>query len=175
MVRVWGTNTKNAEGMSKAALGELQTGNIAVVIRGETLDHALTILACRIAKEVRRKVHLVHIIEVPRTFHLQAALPQASEHADRLLNQATHVAERVGCEAVVEVVQARHTGRAIVEEAKYLHCCLLLIGSIRKHTYFTTQNEMDDTILYVLTNASCRVWLIQDTECSSDQDKEDIC
>lgn len=159
MVHLWGSKTKGETEISKSALGETSAGDIAVVIAGEKLDTNLVYLGCQMAKGARRKVHLVHVIEVPRSLPLKAVLTQESERADRLLNSAMEVAGKVGCEAVAEVVQARDAGPAIVDEAKDHHCALLLIGLVRNGKM---NNDLGKTVSYVLTNAPCRVWLVQD-------------
>ncbi|HZR38627.1 MAG TPA: universal stress protein [Ktedonobacteraceae bacterium] len=159
MVHLWGSKAKGETEISKSALGETNTGDIAVVIAGEKLDTNLVYLGCQMAKGARRKVHLVHVIEVPRSLPLKAVLTQESERADKLLNSAMDIAGRVGCEAVAEVVQARDAGPAIVDEAKDHHCALLLIGLVRNGK---THNDLGKTVSYVLANAPCRVWLVQD-------------
>jgi nucleotide-binding universal stress UspA family protein len=112
------------------------------------------------AKGAKRKVHLVHIIEVPRTLPLKAVLEKESERANKLLDHAMQIAGKVGCEAVAEVVQARDAGPAIVDEARDHHCALILIGLVRNGK--KPQQDQSRTISYVLENSPCRVWLVQD-------------
>ena len=160
MVHLWGSRAKEETEMSKSALGEGATGDIAVVICGDKLDFNLVYLGCQMAKGAKRKVHLVHVIEVPRALPLKAVLTQESERADKLLNSAIEIAGKVGCEAVAEVVQARDAGPAIVDEARDHHCALILIGLVRNNN--RSQNDLGKIVPYVLANAPCRVWLVQD-------------
>lgn len=157
MVHLWGSKAKEETEISKSALGECAAGDIAIVVNGEKLDSNLVYLGCQMAKGARRKVHLVHVIEVPRSLPLKAVLTQESEHADQMLSSALSIAERVGSDAIAEVVQARDAGPAIVDEARDHNCGLLLIGFIRNN-----QSELSKTVSYVLANAPCRVWLVQD-------------
>lgn len=159
MVHLWGSKAREDSEISKSALGENSTGDIAVVIDGDKLDRNLVYLACQMAKGARRKVHLVHVIEVPRALPLNASLTQQSERANKQLNMAMEIAGKVGCEAVAEVVQAREAGPAIVEEARDHHCALLFLGLVRDGR---RASDMSKTVSYVLANASCRVWLVQD-------------
>ena len=159
MVHLWGSKAREGIEMSKSALGETANGDIAVVIAGEKLDSNLVYIGCQMAKGAKRKVHLVHVIEVPRALPLNATLTQESERADKLLKAALELAERIGCDAVAEVVQARDGGSAIVEEAKDHKCSLILIGQVR---HGTRQLDMGKTVSYVLANSPCRVWLVQD-------------
>ncbi len=160
MVHLWGSKAREETEMSKSALANCTPGDIAIVVGNGRLDNNLVYLGCQMAKGARRKVHLVHVIEVPRALPLKAVLTQESEEADRLLNSAMDIANRVGCPAIPEVVQARDAGSAIVDEVRDHHCALLLIGLVRRH-----QDEpggLDKTVSYVLANAPCRVWLMQD-------------
>ena len=161
MVHLWRKAKEDTE-TSKAAPGVGATGDIAVVVDGKKLDIELVRLACLMAKRARRKVHLVHVIEVPRTLPLKATLTQESEQADKLLNEALTVAEEAGCDAVAEVVQARDAGPAIVDEAKDHSCALIMLGSVRHTNKVHTTNDLGKTIPYVLANAPCRVWVVQD-------------
>jgi hypothetical protein len=100
MVHLWGSKAKGEAEISKSVLGEGATGDIAVVICGDRLDSNLVYLGCQMAKGAKRKVHLVHVIEVPRALPLKAVLTQESERADKLLTAAMEIADKVCCEAV---------------------------------------------------------------------------
>src|SRR3989442_13396257 len=152
--------TKEDTETSKSAPGVGGTGDIVVIVDGKKLDNELVRLACLMAKRAKRKVHLVHVIEVPRTLPLKAVLTKESEYADKLLTEALTIAEEAGCEAVAEVVQARDAGPAIVDEAKDHACALIMLGLVRDT--HKAHNELGKTVPYVLLNAPCRVWVVQD-------------
>lgn len=157
---LWGSKTRGETEISKSALGEGANGDIVVVVGNGQVNGNLIRIGCRMAKVAKRKVHLVHVIEVPRTEAINAVLPEASKQADSLLREAMEIAKEVGCEAVAEVVQARSSGPAIVEEARDHHCSVIFMGVVRDAKSF--HNEISQTIAYVLCNASCRVWVVQD-------------
>jgi nucleotide-binding universal stress UspA family protein len=159
MVHFWGSKTKEGTEISKSALGDAPAGDIVVVVGEDRLDFNLVFIGCMMAKSAKRKVHLVHVIEVPRALPLNAPLEQESERANKLLQAAMDIAARVGCEAVAEVVQARDAGSALVEEAKDHNCSLIMIGQVR---HGSKHLDMSKTVSYVLANAACRVWLMQD-------------
>jgi nucleotide-binding universal stress UspA family protein len=162
MVYRWRTKAREEAEASKIVQEVGTTGDIAVIVEGNKLDNELVRLACLMAKKAKRKVHLVHIIEVPRTLPLKAVLAKESENADRLLNEVLSIAENAGCDAVAEVVQARDAGPAIVDEVKDHGCALVMLGLVR-NPHKTPNNDLGKTIPYVLLNAPCRVWVIQDT------------
>ncbi len=160
MVHIWRSKAKEETETLKTAPGVGGTGDIAVVVDGKKLDIELVRLACLMAKKAKRKVHLVHIIEVPRTLPLKAVLTKESELADKILSEAMAIADEGGCAAVAEVVQARDAGTAIVDEAKDHSCALILLGLVRDTHMAHT--DLGKTIPYVLANAPCRVWVVQD-------------
>ncbi len=160
MVHLWRTKPKEETQVGKTAPGVGPVGDIAVIVDGKKLDCELVRLACIMAKKAKRKVHLVHVIEVPRTLPLKAVLTEQSEQADKLLNEALTIADEAGCEAVAEVVQARDSGPAIVDEAKDHECALIMLGLVRDT--HKAHNDLGKTVPYVLANAPCRVWVIQD-------------
>jgi len=163
MVNFWRKAKEETE-TSKSAPGVGGTGDIAVIVDGKKLDNELVRLACLMAKRAKRKVHLVHIIEVPRTLPLKATLTKESEYADKLLTEAMAIADEAGCEAVAEVVQTRDAGPAIVDEAKDHSCALIMLGLVRNmHKGHGTGNDLGKTIPFVLANAPCRVWVVQDS------------
>lgn len=162
MVNLWRKAKEESE-TSKTAPGVGATGDIAVIVDGKKLDKELVRLACLMAKRAKRKVHLVHIIEVPRTLPLKATLTKESEYADKLLNEAMQIADESGCDAVAEVVQTRDAGPAIVDEAKDHSLALIMLGLVRNlHKGHGTGNDLGKTIPFVLANAPCRVWVVQD-------------
>src|SRR5579864_6156534 len=104
MVHLWRPRAREDTETNKSAPGVGAIGDIAVVVEGKKLDIELVRLACLMAKKAKRKVHLVHVIEVPRTLPLKAVLTKESENADKLLTEALSIAEEAGCDAVAEVV-----------------------------------------------------------------------
>ncbi len=167
MVHLWRSKDKEDIDVTKAAPGVGAVGDIAVIIAGNKLDNELVRLACLMAKKAKRKVHLVHVIEVPRTLPLKATPSKESEEADKMLTQALALAEESGCDAVAEVVQAREAGPAIVDEARDHACALILLGLVRDPQRM--HNDLGKTVPYVLMNAPCRVWLVHDPKRGASQ------
>src|SRR5207249_7584247 len=102
MVHLW-RRTKDETETSKSAPGVGAMGDIAVIVEGKKLDNELVRLACLMAKRAKRKVHLVHVIEVPRTLPLKATLEKENANADKLLTEALTIAKEADCDAVAEI------------------------------------------------------------------------
>ncbi len=168
MVQFWRAKTRDEADTLKTAPEVGATGDIAVIVDGKKLDNELVRLACFMARKAKRKVHIVHIIEVPRTLPLHANIrTKETEAADKLLQAAMSIASETGCDAVAEVVEARDAGAAIVDEARDHDCALIMLGMVRDTEHKKVSNDFGKTILYVLNNAPCRVWIVQDRQKSS--------
>ncbi len=155
MLHFWGSKARADVDMSRSALGNGMAGDIAIVLGGNKLDSNLVSLGCQMARGAKRRVHLLHVIEVPRALALPAVLAEESERADELLNAAIHIAVKIGCEAGACVVQARDAGCAIVEEARELCCSLLLIGLIRSKKH-NVQGDLGSMQSMVCTRSTVK-------------------
>ncbi len=168
MVQFWRAKTRDEADTLKTAPEVGATGDIAVIVDGKKLDNELVRLACFMARKAKRKVHIVHIIEVPRTLPLHANIrTKETEAADKLLQAAMTIAGETGCDAVAEVVEARDAGAAIVDEARDHDCALIMLGMVRDTENKKVSNDFGKTVLYVLNHAPCRVWIVQDRQKSS--------
>src|SRR5690242_6246442 len=88
MIRLRKSRSGGDPEVSKSALEGCTGVDITIVISGEKLDSNITYLGCQVAKMAGRKVHLLHVIVVPRTLPLKAVLTRETEQADYLLNEA---------------------------------------------------------------------------------------
>ena len=132
---------------------------ILVAVDGGDADKDAIQLACRLARETKGKVFVVHIIEVKRSLPLNAELQTDTEQGERILRRAQDCADEHDCKIETDLLQAREPGPAIVTEVMEKQIDLLLMGmSYRtKFGHF----EIGETIPYVLKNASCRVMVLR--------------
>jgi len=68
MIHLWGSKVREDVEMSKSALAECSSGDIAVIIGDEKLDSNLVYLGCQLAKGAKRKVHFVHLSKCPEHY-----------------------------------------------------------------------------------------------------------
>jgi nucleotide-binding universal stress UspA family protein len=132
---------------------------ILVAVDGGDADKDAIQLACRLARETKGRVFVVHIIEVKRSLALNAELQTDAEQGERILRRAQDCADEHDCKIETDLLQAREPGPAIVTEVMEKQIDLLLMGmSYRtKFGHF----EIGETIPYVLKNASCRVMVLR--------------
>ena len=132
---------------------------ILVAVDGGDADEDAIQLACRLTKETKGKVFVVHVIEVKRSLPLNAQLQEDAGQGERILRHAQDCADQRDCKIETDLLQAREPGPAIVTEVLEKQIDLVLMGmSYRtKFGHF----EIGDTIPYVLKNAPCRVMVLR--------------
>lgn len=139
----------------------VKKGDIEVIVSDKQLERELVPLACFLAKKAKSRIHLISLIEVPRTLPLATSLKQETQLAEALLAEALIITKKAGCDAEAEVVQVRDAALAIIEEAREHRCAVILLGQGPKRDH-RVHNDIGRIIPYVLTHAPCCVWVIQD-------------
>ena len=132
---------------------------ILVAVDGGDGDKDAIQLACRLARETKGKVFVVHVIEVKRSLPLNAELQGDAEQGERILRHAQDCADEHDYSIETDLLQAREPGPAIVTEIMEKQIDLLLMGM----SYRTKFGHFDigETIPYVLKNAPCRVMVLR--------------
>jgi nucleotide-binding universal stress UspA family protein len=134
--------------------------NILVAISGCPLDRELMTLACKVGQEKRAQIFAVYGIEVPRTKAIDDEMPELTDAAHQALSRAADVAEHMGVEIEPEIVQSRHFGHSLVDEAE-AHDCALLIMGLPYRPGVGGQIVGSEALEYVLRNAPCKVWVVR--------------
>jgi nucleotide-binding universal stress UspA family protein len=101
------------------------------------------------------------VVEIDWTLPLDADVAGHSEDAQRVLDLAEGLAERLGHQMEAALVQARDVGAALVDEAAEREADLLILG-LPYRTRFGGDFALGRTILYVLKNAPCAVWVVRE-------------
>jgi nucleotide-binding universal stress UspA family protein len=134
--------------------------NILVAVKGADLDKELVSLACGLAKQKKVEVFAIYGIQVPRTLPVDAEMPAETQQGREALEFAEHVAERLNTPLEAEIIQSRHFGQSLVDEASTHDCALVVLGvpfKVGCQGHF----DLDETADYVLKNAPCRVWVVR--------------
>jgi nucleotide-binding universal stress UspA family protein len=132
--------------------------NVLVALSGGPLDRELVQLGCMMAKAGKGQVYAVHVVEVPRALPLDAQVNNAE--AEKILQDALEVADRLNYPVEAEVIQAREAGPGIVDEADDRKCNLIVMGLVPRNRL--GQFSLGHTVPYVLGHASSRVWVVRD-------------
>jgi nucleotide-binding universal stress UspA family protein len=128
-----------------------------VPVGGGKVDDETVRLACTIAEATKGKVFVIYVIEVARTLPLDAELEADNKKAEELLAKAEKTAETIGCQVETEILQARETGPAIVDEAIERGVDVIIMGL--KYEKRFGDFDMGTVVPYILRNAPCRVFI----------------
>lgn len=125
----------------------------------EASFHALGFV-CDLAKRGKCTVHILHVIEVPRSVALDADLDAEVQRGEEILDRAERVASEHGITAVGDLLQARQAGHAVVDEAVERGVNAIVIG-VEYHRPLGVFS-LGRLPSYVLEHApSEQVWLIR--------------
>jgi nucleotide-binding universal stress UspA family protein len=145
------------KGQADTSSAEVTPGSVLVPVNGNAVDEQVVRLACTVVRRQQGKLTLLHIIEVPRSFPLDAEFN--IESSRRILDDAAEIAEKMGVQAGTEVIQAREAGATIVEEARNMGAGLILLGLPRLQRMGSP--SLGRTVPYVLLHAHCRVIVVR--------------
>lgn len=90
---------------------------ILVPVDGSEASLNALALACTLAKRQKGKVYVVYVVEVARALPLDADLVPEARKGEEVLAKAEKLAAALDFEVEGELLQARDTGHAVVDEA----------------------------------------------------------
>ena len=131
--------------------------NILVPVNGSPADEEAIKLACRLGKKDRAKIMAVYIIPIERTLPLDAELEAEVEKAERVLDRMESIGAGESCAIETDLLQARNSPPAIVDEAIQREADLIVMGSAYQRRF--GQFSLGEIIPHVLKHAPCRVIL----------------
>jgi basic amino acid/polyamine antiporter, APA family len=178
----------SAEALTKQ-VPEIEYGRILVPVFGTELDDDIVATAGRLAAADEdlgddrpgARLDVVHVVEVPLTLPLDAALrPDREEGARRALERAKEVAEEYeSVEVHTHLVPARSIGAGIVDMARETGAQVIVMGGepptkIRGGAVLggvgaVRPAEVGAATEYVLKKAPCRVLLTAPPDTSEDE------
>jgi nucleotide-binding universal stress UspA family protein len=133
---------------------------VLVAVGGQAIDTETVRLASRMTDPHGGKLYAVHIIEVNRSLPLGAVLDDVVERGEKILDEVEQLVAQAQLPVETELVQARDTGPAIVDEAAEWGADLIVMGLPYKRRF--GEFNMGKTVPYVLKNANCRVMLFRE-------------
>ncbi len=133
--------------------------SILVPVDGSDASYNALATVCDIARNTKAQVSALHVIEVPRAQALDADLPAEAERGEAVLERAEELAGDHRVKLHGELLQARHAGPAIVDEATAGKVDAIAMGLGAGGPFGRFQ--LDETAEYVLEHAPCDVWLFR--------------
>lgn len=140
----------------------LNISSILVPVDGSPECHQALSVAADLAKRTRARIHLLYVIEVPRTHALDVTLEGELQRAEDALGRAERLAEGFGISVTGELVQARQAGHAIVDEAVERGVDAVIMGVKYERPY--GRFEIGRQAQYVMEHATAQVWLVRAAE-----------
>ena len=128
---------------------------ILVTVSEEEAGESAFRLACQLSKENNARLYALHIIEVKQELPLDAEVDAAQ--GESVLSRIEAVGKQKKCKVEAGILQARHAGPAIVQEATERETGLIILGISFKRRF--SEFTLGDTVSYVLENAPCPVIL----------------
>jgi len=136
----------------------MEINHLLVAYRGGGGDDELLRMGCRLVRELRgAKLSLVHVVEVPMSFALDATDAPGVELAEQVLEHCEGVGNEFGVSLNGETIPAREAGAVIVEAATNMGVDVVLVGTGEVHG--SGGNQLRPTPEFVMQNASCAVLL----------------
>jgi nucleotide-binding universal stress UspA family protein len=131
-----------------------------VPVNGSDLDEEMVRFAAVAAKQTGAQLFIVYVIVVKRTLPLDVELEDEVRKGEEVLDRAEKAAVSYGIEFSSELLQARATGPAIVDEAAERDVDLIVMGVTYRKRF--GEFYLGQTTPYVLKNAACRVWVARE-------------
>ncbi|MEX2228305.1 MAG: universal stress protein [Dehalococcoidia bacterium] len=132
---------------------------IVPVDGSEAAFHALDV-TCEISRRVKgARVHVVHVIEVPRSLPLDAELAADAQRGETILDRAEQIGASYKVSLQADLLQARQAAHAVVDEAIERGVDAIVVGLDyhRPHGRFALGRLPS----YVLEHAPTEVWLFR--------------
>jgi nucleotide-binding universal stress UspA family protein len=135
--------------------------SVLVAVRGDKCDDEVVRLACELLNSNKGMLYILHVIEVERGLPVDAEIDLATARGEEVLNHLEGVAGRYKCRTKAELIQARHAGSGVVQEAVVKGVDSIVLGLPFRERYGSF--SLGETVPYVLKNAPCKVILWRDT------------
>ena len=133
---------------------------ILVPVGGSVADGDALDLAISLAKRNKAEVLVIYVVEVGRGLPLDVSIAGEMKRGNQVLNEAEERATEADYEVVVELVQSRDVGPAIVDEAVEKEVDLVVIGIPYKRRF--GEFDLGRVVPYVLKNVPCRLLVLRE-------------
>jgi nucleotide-binding universal stress UspA family protein len=106
---------------------EILTARLLIGTEGRPEDEAALAAICEVLDPDRVELRIVHVLTVPMTAPLEAAMPEAEKHAAHLLRRAQEITARFGLHVETAILRGREVGGSLVEEARRVRASAVLV------------------------------------------------
>lgn len=129
--------------------------NILVPADGTAASEEVIRFVCSLQKTVQGDIHIVHVVEVPRSLPLNECPPDKLNEARRIIKAAEEISLEYDAKVQTQIIYARTAEDSILSTAEDLRCDMIAIAqSNQKLRLFS------NAALNIYQRAKCSVWLI---------------
>ncbi len=133
----------------------MEFSEVLVPVTGQPVDDEAVTLACELAKPHKGLVRVLYVILVPRTLPLDAEVSEETAQGERVLQRMEALGKAQKCKLEGEILQARHIGTAVVQEAEDRKVPLIVLSLPYRLQYGVP--SLGNVAPYILKHAPCRV------------------
>lgn len=134
---------------------ERMVGSIIVVFSPDIISSHMMALAAKLARGEKSELLAIYVIEVPYTLPPDAEMPVEERAALDALGAAETIATNTDVNLRTEIIKARSTKQAVLDQAKREKANLIILGSFREGKY--TGAPLGRTIEEIAADAKCDV------------------
>ena len=128
---------------------------ILVPVNGSPASEASFLWVCGLLHRAQSDLHAVYITELPLEFDMTTEFVMQDHQGEGVLARIERMAAEHRCHVRAQLLQARHAGPAIVQEALDRRMDLIVLGIPRQRGVGLP--AVNSTASYVLANAPCEV------------------
>ena len=125
------------------------------LVTGTPMDKTVVSIACDLVRPHRGRVWALYVIEVGRKLPVDAELPNETARGEHLLQRMEAFGKSIKCRVDGDILQARDTGAAIVQEAIDRETDVIVAGM--PYTEWYGSPSIGEMVPYVLRHSPCRV------------------
>ena len=133
--------------------------NILIPVTGNLEGEHSFRIACNLARTSKSELHVIYVIEVSLDLPVDADMDLSK--GESILKHIEEIGKEEKCKLKAHILQSRHAGPAIIQEAFSVQADLIVLGP-------SLNNKHDDLISttpsYILANAQCPVILWMENE-----------
>lgn len=144
---------------SRSRESAIEFKSVLVPLDGSPASRRAIEVAGALAKRGKGKVYLVHVIEVERSFPLDADMGAEASRGEAILSEGERLARRLDFEVQGDLLQARDAGHAVVDEAVERGVDLIVLGVPYRRPY--GEFELGTFASHILKDAPCEVLLVR--------------
>lgn len=128
---------------------------ILVPVNGSPASEAGFLWVCGLLQRVQAELHAIYITELPLEFEMTTEFVMQDHRGEGVLERIERLAAEHRCHVRAQLLQARHAGPAIVQEALDRRMDLIVLGI--PHQKGIGLPAVNSTASFVLGNAPCEV------------------